>query len=146
MLSNMYFCTGKSENMKKLLGLFCVIVIAAAMVVTCPDKNAHMDAIRNEFSMAIDDIMADDVKSEGANAAYQVVKSLALPLLETVWKNKLDYSNYFVLSTTAVKDEGEKKTISIGVFGHVFTFDREDVVKEFEKYYNEESGGKNDSR
>ena len=132
--------------MKKLLGLFCLIVIAAAMVVTCPDKNAHMDAIRNEFSMAIDEIMADDVKSEGANAAYQVVKSLALPLLETVWKNKLDYSNYFVLSTTAVKDEEEEKTVSIGAFGHVFTFDREDVVKEFEKYYNEEIGEKNDSR
>ena len=132
--------------MKKLLGLFCVIVIAAAMVVTCPDKNAHMDAIRDEFSMAIDDIMADDVKSEGANAAYQFVKSLALPLLETVWKNKLDYSNYFVLSTTAVKDEEEEKTVSIRVFGHVFTFDREDVVKEFEKYYNEEIGEKNDSR
>ena len=91
--------------MKKLLGLVCVIVIAAAMVVTCPDKNAHMDVIRNEFSMAIDDIMADNVKSEGDNAAYQVVKSLALPLLETAWKNKLDYRNYFVLSTTAVKDE-----------------------------------------
>ena len=132
--------------MKKLLGLVCVIVIAAAMVVTCPDKNAHMDAIRNEFSMAIDDIMADNVKSEGDNAAYQVVKSLALPLLETAWKNKLDYRNYFVLSTTAVKDEGEKKTVSIGVFGHVFTFDRKDVVKEFEKYYNEEIGEKNDSR
>ena len=132
--------------MKKLLGLVCLVVIAAAMVVTCPDKNAHMDAIRNEFSMAIDDIMADDVKSEGANAAYQFVKSLALPLLETVWKNKLDYSNYFVLSTTAVKDEEEEKTVSVGVFGHVFTFDREDVVKEFEKYYNEESAEKNDSR
>ena len=132
--------------MKKLLGLVCLVVIAAAMVVTCPDKNAHMDAIRNEFSMAIDDIMADDVKSEGANAAYQFVKSLALPLLETVWKNKLDYRNYFVLSTTAVKDEEEEKIVSFGVFGHVFTFDREDVVKEFEKYYNEEIGEKNDSR
>lgn len=35
--------------MKKLLGLVCVIVIAAAMVVTCPDKNAHMDCERGRF-------------------------------------------------------------------------------------------------
>ena len=44
--------------------------------------------------------------------------------------SRLTVKNHFVYSTGAVKDlEGNDQTVSVGVFGHVFTFKKEDMEK-----------------
>ena len=37
--------------------------------------------------------------------------------------------NYFVVSVGRIDYDGQERIASIGVFGHVFTVDKEDIVK-----------------
>ena len=39
--------------------------------------------------------------------------------------SKLEVDNYLIFNTTHVELDGENKTLSLGVLGHVFTFDKE---------------------
>ncbi len=40
--------------MKKLISILIIVVVLATLVLTCPDKESHMDAINNELITVID--------------------------------------------------------------------------------------------
>jgi len=123
--------------MKKLLVLIVLIGIAILMVLTCPDKKAHKRAMMEAVSEYIDDKaeekgFGDDIFT---NLGKGVVKTAASSAIDL----KLKVDNYYLFNTTHVKLNGEKKLLSVGLFGKVFTFDKEMLREALEKGETAES-------
>ena len=117
--------------MKKLLiALAVVIAIAGIAVVTCPDKPAHKDAIMSVINEKINESLNP---SEGDEGIALFAGSLGSGIVGYVLDNRLTVRNHFVFSTGVIKDlNGEDQRLSVGVFGHVFTFSKEDLDKALE--------------
>lgn len=115
--------------MKKLIiALLVLLAIGLAAVVTCPDHQAHKDAIMTIVNECINDEMnPSGTDNTGlANLFGSIGSSVAGYMID----NRLTVKNHFMYSIGEFKDlEGQDKTVSIGVFGHVFTFKKEDVQK-----------------
>ena len=102
--------------------------MAAAVVgavVTCPDKKAHKEALADTFaeyaSYKIDE-NKDNGLSDVLNEGLKVLrKAGGDKVVEATLSQFLEVDNYYVLSIGRLKQGSEKKLISIGLFGHVFT-------------------------
>jgi len=111
--------------MKKILFLVILAAVVVGAVVTCPDKKAHKEALADTFaeyaSYKIDenkDNGLSDVLNEGLKALRKVGGD---KVVEATLSQFLEVDNYYVLSVGRLKQGSEKKLISIGLFGHVFT-------------------------
>jgi len=111
--------------MKKILFLVILAAAVVGAVVTCPDKKAHKEALADTFaeyaSYKIDE-NKDNGLSDVLNEGLKVLrKAGGDKVVEATLSQFLEVDNYYVLSIGRLKQGGEKKLISIGLFGHVFT-------------------------
>ena len=113
--------------MKKfLIFLLVVLGIGAVAVVTCPDKEAHKEAIQNVVKEALD----DEIDTNAENSLGAVLSTLGSSVSGWIIDKGLTVENHFVYSVGKFSDGKEPKTVSVGVFGHVFTFSKEDLKRE----------------
>lgn len=114
--------------MKKLIiALIAVIAVCAVAVITCPDKQSHKDAIMSVINEKINDSINP---TEGDEGIALFGAALGSRVVEYVLDNRLSVKNHFLYSTGHFKSlEGEDNQVSVGVFGHVFTFKKEDLDK-----------------
>ena len=102
-----------------------LVVLAGVGIVTCPDKQAHKDAIMS----VINESVSKD-SSEGDEGIALFASSLGSGIVGYVLDNRLTVKNHFVFSTGELnKLDGTSERLSVGVFGHVFTFSKEDLDK-----------------
>ena len=109
--------------MKKLIGLVIIVVIAFVMAMTVPDKKAHKSAMMKAVKEYVDEEAAN--RGFADNGLTRVGKNLVVKTIEEVLSNKLRVTNYFLFNTTHIEMKEKDKLLSVGVFGHVFTFDKE---------------------
>ena len=116
--------------MKKILiAILAVLIVgAAAAVLTCPDKQAHKDAIMSVINEKInEELKTDDDDWQGLSAIFG---SLGSGIASGIVDNRLVVKNHFLWSTGEFQNlEGEYNQISVGLFGHIFTFNKEDLDK-----------------
>ena len=113
--------------MKKFLFFLLVVLgIGAVAVVTCPDKDAHKDAIQN----VVKEALADEVNAGEDNGLSGIFAGIGSSVSGWIIDKGLTVENHFVYSVGKFSDGKEPKTVSVGVFGHVFTFSKEDLKKE----------------
>lgn len=114
---------------KVLLAILAVLVIGAiAAVVTCPDKQKHKEAIMAVVNEKIHEELQTD--NEDLLELNAVFGSLGSGIASKIVDNRLKVKNHFLWSTGEIKDlKGEYQQISVGVFGHIFTFNKEDLDK-----------------
>lgn len=106
-----------------------LVVLAGVGVVTCPDKRAHKDAIMSVINEKINESVSKD-SSEGDEGIALFASSLGSGIVGYVLDNRLTVKNHFVFSTGELnKLDGTSERLSVGVFGHVFTFSKEDLDK-----------------
>ena len=106
-----------------------LVVLAGVGVVTCPDKQAHKDAIMSVINEKINESVSKD-SSEGDEGIALFASSLGSGIAGYVLDNRLTVKNHFVFSTGELnKLDGSSERLSVGVFGHVFTFSKEDLDK-----------------
>lgn len=112
--------------MKKLvIALIIIVAVAAVAVITCPDKQSHKDAIMSVINEKINENLSP---SEGDEGIALFGAALGSRVVEYVLDNRLSIKNHFLYSTGHFKSlEGEDNQVSVGVFGHVFTFKKEDL-------------------
>ncbi|MBQ7421118.1 MAG: DUF4339 domain-containing protein [Prevotella sp.] len=120
-----------------LLGLLILAIIAVTLVFTCPDTNAHKEAISKVVTESIADMTAknatgNDLFSQGIRIMGNMLMG---KVVDTAVDNMVTVDNYMVCSLGKVHYEGKDHTVSIGLLGHVFTVDKEDITKAAEKYY-----------
>ena len=113
---------------KAFIAIFAVLVLGAVAVVTCPDKQAHKDAIMAVVNEKInEELKTDDADYQGLSALFG---SIGSGIAGGIVENRLLVKNHFLWSTGEFQNlDGEYNRISVGVFGHIFTFHKEDLDK-----------------
>lgn len=110
--------------MKKLgLALIILLILGVTAVVTCPDKEAHKDAITKVINEVVQEELG--VKEEEDNLG--ILKGLANIGAGIYLESKFSVDNYFVCSVGRILHGAENEAVSLGVFGHVFTFSKENI-------------------
>lgn len=117
---------------RTLLALLILAVIGVAMIFTCPDKKAHQDVIRQEFNSAMSEKMGE---SKGiVQSVIQMGSKYVIGLAaESALNELLTVDNYFICSVGKLEYEGREHVSSIGVLGHVFTVNKDDIVRALDK-------------
>ena len=121
--------------MKKSIPIILVIVLlalAGIAVLTCPNKVAHKEAIMSVINEKINESIGKDA-SEGDEGLAVFASSLGSGIVGYVLENRLTVKNHFVYSIGEIQHlDGKVDRLSVGVFGHVFTFSKEDLDKALE--------------
>jgi hypothetical protein len=119
--------------MKKVfIAIVVLLAIAGIAVLTCPDKAAHKEAIMLVINEKINESVGKET-DEGDEGIAVFASSLGSGIIGYVLDNRLSVKNHFVFSTGEIRHlDGETERLSIGVFGHVFTFSKEDLDKALE--------------
>lgn len=113
---------------KALIAIAALLIVGVAAVMTCPDKQAHKDAIMAVVNEKInEELKTDDADMQGLSALFG---SLGTGIASRIVDNRLVVKNHFLWSTGEFQDlDGEYNQIPVGVFGHIFTFNKEDLDK-----------------
>lgn len=115
--------------MKTPLKVFIVLLaVGLVAVVTCPDKQAHKDAIMDVVNQKINEgLHTDDQSLQGLSALFG---SIGSGIAGGIVNNRLVVKNNFLWSTGEIQNlDGRYNLVSVGVFGHVFTFNKEGLDK-----------------
>lgn len=113
---------------RTLVVTLILVIIGAVLVLTCPDRKSHSDAIRQEFNAAMSQKMGtsngvlETIIQMGSKYVMGVAADNALDQLLTV-------DNYFVVSVGRIHYDGSDHVASIGVLNHIFTVNRDDIVQ-----------------
>lgn len=116
--------------MKKFL--FLLILVAAAgvgLVMTCPDKDAHREAVKDVVSKVVNSEM-DRSSIERPLASIGTV--LAVNAVDAYLKANLIVRDHTFYNIGVVSYEGDFKMVSVGILNHVFTIS-EDEAREIIK-------------
>ena len=108
--------------MKKLLSVLILLMVAILMTLTRPDKERHKEAMLKAIEEYVDEESKDRL---GDNVLAKISKGVVMKTAETALNSKLNEHNYFLCNTTSVRLKGKDNTLSLGVSGMVFTFDKE---------------------
>jgi len=109
--------------MKKFLIGALVLIVVIAMVKTVPDKKAHKKAMMEAVKEYVDEEAAQ--RGIGNSILGRLGKGIVNKTVEVALNSKLEVDNYLIFNTTHVELDDEVKTLSLGILGHVFTFDKE---------------------
>ena len=116
--------------MKKLIIIFIVLLIAVLMVQTRPDKEKHKEAMMK----AINEYVDEEAKERlGDNVLAKIGRGVVVKTAETVLNSKLKENNYYLFNTTSVRLKGKDNILSVGLFGYVYTFDKEMIQEKLEE-------------
>ena len=113
----------KKEEMKKILIGAVVLLIAVLMAKTVPDKKAHKEAMMEAVKAYVDDQATK--QGMGDNILTDLGKGIVNKTIEVALNSKLEVDNYLLFNMTHVQLGEDRQTLSLGLFGHVFTFDKE---------------------
>jgi hypothetical protein len=83
---------------------------------------------------AVDEYVTEEAQDMlGDNVLSKLGKSVAVKTIELALNSKLEVHNYVLLNTTSVHLKGKDQLLSVGMFGHVFTFDKEMLREKLEE-------------
>ena len=133
---------GPTEPEKKsgctpwLIAGLILAILFGTMVFTCPDRNDHEAAIQEVTKSWVGDKVDENLGAiTGVGGVFGDLINKALKELtgfgtDKVISNYLDVKNYVVCSVGRMSiGDNEDKMVSLGMFGHVFTFGKEDIEK-----------------
>ena len=119
-----------------LIAALILVILFATMVFTCPDRQDHEDAIQEVTKAWVGDKVDDNLGAiTGVGGVFgdlinKAIKELTGFGTDKVISSYLDVKNYLVCSVGRMSiGDNEDKIVSLGVFGHVFTFGKDDIEK-----------------
>lgn len=122
--------------------LLTLVVLVAVMVVTCPKTEQHKEVLSTVITTTVNDAVNDNDNLTGNtfidNAFKTVSNAFAGKVIETAVDNLVTVDNYVVCSLGKVHYDGKDHIVSLGVFGHIFTVDEDDLREAAEQYYKKE--------
>ena len=123
-----------------LIAALVLAILFATMVFTCPDRQDHEAAIQEVTKAWVGDKVDENLGSiTGVGGVFGDLINKALKQLtgfgtDKVISKYLDVKNYVVCSVGRMSiGNNEEKMVSLGLFGHVFTFGKEDIEKAWSK-------------
>ena len=116
--------------MKKLMVIIILLLVAVLMTQTVPDKQQHKEAMMEAINEFVEEEAVDKL---GDNVLAKLGKGVIVKTVETALNSKLKVDNYYLFNTTHVRLKGEDQILSAGLFGHVFTFDKQMLREKLEE-------------
>ena len=114
--------------MKGLLYTFLVILgLACVCVVTCPDKSAHSEALKELLNTVMTEELNKSVETEEDAGWAMFGSMIGTGLGGLMIDNMLKVDNYFVCSVGTMTFDGETKIVSVGLMNHVFTIPEDEA-------------------
>ena len=111
--------------MKKLL-LFLLVIVALGAIAafTCPDKQAHKDALLSVVNESIN----NKLQQENLEGLGSIVGSIGSGVAGAYLDNRLVVKDHFLYSTGEIQNlSGDVKQVSFGIFGHVYPLNKDDL-------------------
>ena len=119
-----------------LIAALVLAILFATMVFTCPSRSDHEAAIQEVTKAWVGDKMDENLNGlTGIGGRFgelinKAIKELTGFGTDQVVVNYLDVTNYVVCSVGRISvGDYKDKMVSLGVFGHVFTFGKDDIEK-----------------
>lgn len=109
--------------MKNIIGLAIFIGLVVLLVSTCPDKKDHTDALYE----SVTEIIGQEVPGVDVSLLNSIPGMDGV--LQFVGHNLVDVDDYFIFSLGKMDLGGEEQVVSLGICGHVFTFNDKIVQK-----------------
>lgn len=133
----------KKSHTGCLIGiLLTIIALVAVMIVTCPKTEQHKEVLSTVITATVNDAVNDNDNITGNtfidNAFKTVSNAFAGKVIEAAVDNLVTVDNYVVCSLGKVHYDGKDHIVSLGVFGHIFTVDEDDLREAAELYYKKE--------
>ena len=116
-----------------LLFTLIIVFISGFCVISCPDKEAHSEAIMENINELIDEEATKDVTNESEKALALLASSLVSGISNLVIDSRLSVNNYFLFSIGRVTFEGKSQIVSVGLLNHVFTDINDNLKNEIEE-------------
>jgi hypothetical protein len=117
--------------MKKLLFVIVLLVIIGlTLMMTCPDKDVHYEALKGVTSEVINAEM-NESKIEETMASIGTV--LAVNVVDAYLKSNLIVRDRTFYNVGVITYKGDFRMVSVGVFNHVYTIDKEtarEIIKD----------------
>ena len=110
---------------KSIISL-CAVFAFLVLIFTCPNKQAHGEAIRYMVSTVLNEKLDDDMESNPLGVLGTMFMS---KVLDEVVDSRLKVNNYFIFSTGELNFKGKTRTVSFGILGNVYTMGENDLRK-----------------
>ena len=118
--------------MKKFLFLIVFLaVVAGALIATCPDRNAHLEAIKSVVSEVANEEM-DKQSNILTTELASISTMLTINMADTYLKSNLIIRDHTLFNIGYISYNDDLRMISFGILNHVFTLDKE-TAKEMMK-------------
>ena len=119
--------------MKKFLFLIVFLaVVAGALIATCPDRNAHLEAIKSVVSEVANEEM-DKQSNILTTGLASISTMLTINMADTYLKSNLIIRDHTLFNIGYISYNDDLRMISFGILNHVFTLDKEtakEIMKE----------------
>lgn len=126
----------KKRNSRGWIIAVVALVVLAVLVITKPGRSTHLEAI----DRACYDYLSESVDSSivgGIPVMADGVKNVAGSFIGTVVEQHFELHDRLLWNVGKFTYGGKEKTVSVGILGHVFTFDKDDVAQAVRKYAEE---------
>jgi hypothetical protein len=118
--------------MKNFLFLIVFLaVVAGALIATCPDRNAHLEAIKSVVSEVANEEM-DKQSNILTTGLASISTMLTINMADTYLKSNLIIRDHTLFNIGYISYNDDLRMISFGILNHVFTLDKE-TAKEMMK-------------
>lgn len=111
--------------------LLVLLFIAIAMVITCPEKNAHKIKVSEKLSEIFDKEIKSNIKNDDDLFGATIGSAIGSRLINVIVDQNLEVKSLYVCSMGKMTIDGQTSPVSIGVFNHVFLLNDFEYVKEF---------------
>lgn len=126
----------KKKSSRGWIIVLVALVVLAVLVISKPSRSSHLDAI----DRACYDYLSESVDSSivgGIPVMSDGVKNLAGSFIGEVVEQHFELHDRLLWNVGKFTYGGKEKTVSVGILGHVFTFDKDDVAQAVRKYAEE---------
>ncbi len=107
--------------MKKLIALIVFLAVFFTLLLTCPDKRMHQEALKNRVNDLVSDKIAERDSTGIAEGIAFFGTMLLSPVIDEITKRELEVDNYLLFSVGKLKLDGKTHTVSFGILNQVFT-------------------------
>lgn len=119
--------------------LIAFIALAALLILTCPKPEQHKEKLAGVITATVNDAIHDSDNITGNElidyAFKNISNAFAGKVIEAAVDNLVTVDNYVVCSLGKVHYHGKDHIVSLGLLGHIFTVDKDDLEEAAELYY-----------
>ena len=111
--------------MKQFIFLIAFLaVVAGVLIATCPDRNAHMAAIKSVVSEVVNDEV-DKQTNIFTTELASISTVLTVNMADSYLKTNLIIKDHTLYNIGYINYKNELRMVSVGILNHVFTLDKE---------------------